>query len=164
MILTQVDQGSTTVNINAVLQQIEINISLFVFNRYICQRPGGFCKVSIFFFFFLSQHHINNFTKNTLLLKLQLFKYVHVASNPKFHFRHAKRSTVSVDDVKLVARRSTALVSYSKKQHIQWHDFCTVNLQYNKHVVMPMLTTKIISNNCLLNLCIAYIIYSRQQI
>lgn len=51
MILTQVDQGSTTVNINAVLQQTEINISLFVFNRYICQRPGGFCKVSIFFFF-----------------------------------------------------------------------------------------------------------------
>lgn len=64
MILTQVDQGSTTVNINAVLQQTESNISLFVFNRYICQRPGGFCKVSIFFFFFfLSQHHINNFTK-----------------------------------------------------------------------------------------------------
>lgn len=115
MILTQVARGSTTVNINAVLQQTEINISLFVFNRYICKRPGGFCKVRIF----LSQHHINNLTKNTLLLKLQLFKYVHIASNPKFHFRHAKRSTVSVDDVKLVARRSTALVSYSKKQHIQ---------------------------------------------
>lgn len=45
--------------------------------------------------------------------------------------RHAKRSTVSTEDVKLVARRSTALVSYFTepstgiKQHLVMKAMCT---------------------------------------
>lgn len=65
--------------------------------RYILQRSGGFCEVR-------------------LLLYVITILYVVYSNIEQLRFlicfRHAKRSTVSPEDVKLVARRSTALVSY----------------------------------------------------
>lgn len=66
----------------------------------------------------------------------------HSTSNSKFNFRHAKRSTVTAEDVKLVARRSTALVSYFnctvRKLSVMYAMFSNLSQQVKiKHVVMP---------------------------
>lgn len=65
--------------------------------RYILQRSGGFCEVRLLLYVITILYVVYSNIKQLRFLKC---------------FRHAKRSTVSPEDVKLVARRSTALVSY----------------------------------------------------
>lgn len=94
-----------TVNNLNLAEQKSINseichhVSLMVFTSLRCirTRPGGLCKVRIFVFLLVAT---GDYFLKVIRAKFTL-KY----------FRHAKRSTVSIEDVKLVARRSTALVS-----------------------------------------------------
>lgn len=81
---------------NTTFQSVE-TLSVASLLRHILQRSGGFCKVRLLLYVITILYVVYSSIKQLPYLKC---------------FRHAKRSTVSPEDVKLVARRSTALVSY----------------------------------------------------